>query len=376
MLEAASYVSGPYAGQMLADLGAEVIKVEAPQGDAFRRFGRPATAYSPVFANCNRGKKSVVADLKHPEQRAALLGLIDESDVWITNWRPGVAERMELGDDVLGRRNPRLIRLYVSGYGESGPKAGSPVFDTIVQAASGLTYALSKGDEPVVLAGFPIDKVTAAIAAQAVLAALFARERSGAGERIDVSMMSTASYVHFVELFANRTFLSGQPSEARNRQATGLRPVKAKDGWITVAPVSGSAIRSLCEAVGRPEWATEMRAVEDQADMASILFSRLDEVLPSRPVDEWLQVFAERDVPAARCLTMDEHLDDPQVEALDLYRTEQWDGVGPVRTVRYPATFASSGRLGAPGPAPAVGQDTAAYLHRSGGGSIPGLSEE
>jgi crotonobetainyl-CoA:carnitine CoA-transferase CaiB-like acyl-CoA transferase len=357
VLEAASFVSGPYVGQMLADLGAEVVKVEAPPlGDPFRRFNRPAGAYSPIFANCNRGKRSIMLDLKDEGQRARLLDLLADADVWVTNWRPGVADRLGLGDDVLADRNPRLIRLYVSGYGERGPRADAPVFDTIVQATSGLTDAAAQGDTPNVWAGFPIDKLTAALAAQSVLAALFARERGGQGERIDVSMLATAAYVNFVELFANRTFVDASPAEARNLQATGLRALRAKDGWLTIAPVSGAAIRAMCELADHPDWADELRGLSDQTTVAAELFRRLEPELPSRTVDEWVELFGSRDIPAARCLSMDEHLTDEQVQIEEIYRIEDWEGVGRVRTVRYPARFASTGRLGASGPAPGAGE--------------------
>jgi CoA:oxalate CoA-transferase len=358
VLEAATYVTGPYAGQMLADLGAEVIKVESPAGgDAFRRFGRPDGPYSAVFANTNRGKRSIVLDLKEGESRSTLLDLVESADVWMTNWRPGVADRLGLADEILTDRNPRLIRLYISGYGPEGPKAEAPVFDTIVQAASGLTHALSNDDRPALLPGFPIDKLTAAMATQSILAALFARERRGRGERIDLSMLAAAAYSDFVELFSNRTFLASAPDEARNLQATRLRALPSKDGWLVTAPVSGSAIRKLCEVVGHPEWAEQLRRLEDQTGVAEELFTRLERVLPNRTTDEWLELFGSHDLPAARCLTMDEHLSDRQSVSEDLYRIETWDGVGPVRTVRYPAVFASVGRLGAPGPAPLLGQD-------------------
>jgi CoA:oxalate CoA-transferase len=358
VLEAATYVTGPYAGQMLADLGAEVIKVESPAGgDAFRRFGRPDGPYSPIFANTNRGKGSVVLDLKDQACRSELLDLVASADVWVTNWRPGVADRLGLGDQVLADRNPRLVRLYISGYGREGPKADAPVFDTIVQAASGLTHALSNGARPALLPGFPIDKLTAAMATQAILAALFARERRGRGERIDLSMLASAAYSDFVELFSNRTFLGSAPDEARNLQATGLRALPSKDGWMVTAPVSGSAIRKVCEVVGHPEWSEELRRLDDQTRVAEELFTKLERVLPDRTTDEWLELFGAHDVPAARCLTIDEHLTDPQALSEDLYRIETWDGVGQVRTVRYPAVFASVGRLGAPGPAPLFVRD-------------------
>lgn len=363
VIEAANFVSGPYAGQMLADLGAEVVKVEAPpRGDPFRRFNRPSAIYSPMFANCNRGKRSVLVDLKEPAEREALLGLIGASDVWITNWRPGVAERLGVSDDTLTGRNPRLVRLYLSGYGSGGPRADAPVFDTIIQATSGLTHAVSRDEQPSVLPGFPLDKITAAMAAQAVIAALFARERTGRGERIDMSMLAASAYVNFVELFANRTFVDAEPEDPRNRQATGLRPLPAKDGWLTVAPVSGEAIKKLCGALGHPEWADELRALEDQTQVAPAMFARLETVFPTWALDDLLELLGDCDIPAARCLSMDEHLADAQTEVQDLYRIEDWDGIGQVRTVRYPATFDSTGPLGAAGPCPRAGQDNDRYL--------------
>ena len=363
VIEAGSYVSAPFAGQMLADLGAEVIKVENPPGgDAFRHFGHTKFPVSPVFANCNRGKRSVTPNLKDPADRDRLLRLVASSDVWMSNWRPGVAERLGLDDEVLAKDNPRLIRLYITGYGGRGPGTSGPVFDLIVQAASGLMDALAQSDRPQVLPGYPVDKFTAMMAAQAVTAALFARERRGTGERIDISMLAAASYVDFLELFANRTFVDGQPADAHNRHAVSLRALRASDGWIAVAPVSGHAIRSVCEAVGHPEWAGEVRSFADQSDMAAALFDRVETVLPGETVAHWLDLFAKWDVPAAECLTMDAHLDDPQVGSQDIYRLTDWDGFGRVRVVRYPAEFGSAGKLGVTEAPPPVGRDNEELL--------------
>lgn len=363
ILEAGSYVSAPYAGQMLADLGAEVIKVEQPPGgDPFRRFGQPTSPVSPVFANCNRGKKSVAPDLKSDAGRRSLLSLVASTDVWVSNWRPGVAERLGLGDDVLKASNPRLIRVYVTGHGASGPRAADPVFDTIVQATSGLADALARADRPELLPGFPVDKATAGMVAQAVLAALYARERHGHGDRIDVSMLAAASYTDFLELFANRTFLDHEPAAPRNHHAIGLRPLAASDGWLVLAPVSGRAIRATCEVVGHPEWAPEIRAVDPPERMATELFDRLETVLSAKPTAEWLALLAEEDVPAARCLAMDEHLSDAQVAEQGIYRIEPWPGYGPTRVVRYPAEFGAYGRLAASEAPPEVGRDNTDLL--------------
>lgn len=366
VLELASYVSAPYTGQMLVDLGAEVVKIEQPPtGDPFRRFSRPAGPYSAVFANCNRGKRSVLADLKDHAQRDAILGLVDTSDVWITNWRPGVANRLGLSDENLVSRNPRLIRLYLSGYGTDGPRANSPVFDTIIQATTGLTHALARTGAPALLPGFSLDKVTAAMATQAVVAALFARERSDRGERIDLSMLAAASYFNFVELFANRTFVDTQPADPRNLPAIGLHPLKAADGWVTLSPVSGTAIKRLCVVLGHPEWAEELQAMTDQTQVSTALFARLQVVLPNYAVDELLAIMSASDVPAARCLSMDEHIDDDQTRAERIYHVDHWEGIGRVRTVRYPATFASAGVGHNPSPPPTPGQDNETYIARS-----------
>jgi crotonobetainyl-CoA:carnitine CoA-transferase CaiB-like acyl-CoA transferase len=361
VIEAGSYVSGPFAGQMLADLGAEVIKVENPLGgDAFRSFGRPSFPVSPVFANCNRGKRSVAPDLKDPADRDRLLRLVESSDVWMSNWRPGVADRLGLGDEVLAATNPHLIRAYITGYGSEGPRTTGPVFDLTVQAASGLMDAVARSGRPEVLPGYPVDKLTSMMAAQAVIAALFARERrndGAVGERIDISMLSATAYVDYPELFANRTFLDGQAGEARNMHAVSLRALRASDGWIAVAPVSGHAIRSACEALGHPEWAEEVRAFADQSDMATALFERLDTVLPGETVAHWLELFAKWDVPAAECLSMDAHLEDAQARAQEIYSFTDWDGFGRVRVVRYPAEFGSVGKLALKDPPPEVGAD-------------------
>jgi crotonobetainyl-CoA:carnitine CoA-transferase CaiB-like acyl-CoA transferase len=343
---------------MLADLGADVIKVETPpDGDTFRRFGRPATRVSAVFANSNRGKRSIAPNLKTDADREALVRLVARADVWMSNWRPGVAARLGLGDEVLAAANPRLIRAYVTGYGSEGPGLSRPVFDAIMQASSGLTHALSQGVEPRVLPGYPVDKVTAMMVCQSVLAALYGRERTGRGERLDISMLASASYGNFLELFANRTFVDHQPEDPRNLHASSLRPVRTQDGWISLAPVTGAAIRQTCEAVGHREWVAELRSLADQKDVAQGLFDRLDRVLPGGTTDRWLDVFAARDVPAARCLTMDEHLEDEAVAAQGIYSLQRWEGFGTVRTVRYPAVFEGHGSLGAREAPPEVGQD-------------------
>jgi CoA:oxalate CoA-transferase len=356
VVEAATYMSGPFASVMLADLGAEVVKVETDKGDPFRRFGRPATPFSAVFANCNRAKRSVVLNLKDPTGRDALLQLLADSDVFVANWRAGVAESLGLSDDVLAATNPRLVRCFVTGFGPDGPLASAPAFDTVLQARSALTDAINRpGDHPRLIPGYPVDKLSAMMAAQAILASLVERERTGVGDRIEVSMLDVAGYVNFADLFTNRVFLDHQPEVAQNLQATEIRPVRARDGWIVCAPVTSPQIAATFRALGHPECTDDVLAQANQHTLVRTMFDTIERLTRDLTVDEALACFRDADVPAAKCVTMDEHLADPQVQHAELYRIDEWPGVGPVRTVRYPATFGRWGHVAAGGVAPLLG---------------------
>jgi CoA:oxalate CoA-transferase len=362
VLELATYLSGPFATMMLADLGADVVKVEPPRGDPFRRFGRPETYVSSLFANCNRAKRSVVLDLKAADSVAQLLALAGGSDILICNWRPEVADRLGIGDDALFGANDQLIRIYISGYGPTGPLSDAPAFDGVLQALSGMTEALSVSDQPTMLSGYPVDKLTAVMAVQAALAALITRARDGHGDRVDLPMLDTAAYLNFVDLVTGRTFVDHQPTEARNRQSSAVRPIAAGEGWLLVAPASASQVRRACQAVEHPEWGDELLAMADSVAMVTALCDRLETATRTASLEHWLDRFRGHDVPVARCLGIDEHLVDVQVAHNQIYSVAEWPGVGAVRTVRYPARFASCGPLPTGAPTPRLGADTEAVL--------------
>jgi crotonobetainyl-CoA:carnitine CoA-transferase CaiB-like acyl-CoA transferase len=319
-------------------------------------MGRPVTPTSALFVNCNRGKLGVVLDLKSEPGRAELRGLLAAADVFLCNWRPGVAESLGFDDAALEAVNPRLVRCFVTGYGTGGPLGSEPAFDTVAQAVSGITDALSVDGTPRLLAGYPVDKITASSAAQAILAALFARERSGRGERIDLAMLDATAYFQFPELLTNRVFLDHQPDDARNGQALGIRPVPTSDGWMVIAMVTGRQIRDTCGALGHEEWAAELREIPEQADMVRELFDRVERVTATIPTEELLATLRAIDVPCAPCLTIDEHLADEQVAHNRLYRIEEWPGYGRVRVIRHPAVFSTWGDVAATGTAPGYGE--------------------
>jgi crotonobetainyl-CoA:carnitine CoA-transferase CaiB-like acyl-CoA transferase len=298
-----------------------------------------------------------VLDLKSDDGRARLLDLLAASDVFLANWRAGGADALGLTDDVLAAANPRLVRCFVTGFGPDGPSAGEPAFDTVVQGRSGLTDAINRpGANPQLIPGYPVDKLVAIMAAQAILASLFERERTGRGDRIEVSMLDVASYLNFSDLFTNRVFLDHQPDVPQNLQTSSVRPVRTRDGWVVCAPVTSPQIAAACAAVGHPEWTDEVLAQPDQPTLVTFLFDRLEQATVEFDADDLVARFLAHEVPAARCLTMDEHLVDPQVEHAEVYRVGHWDGIGPVRTVRYPAVFANWGHLAAPGVAPILGE--------------------
>jgi crotonobetainyl-CoA:carnitine CoA-transferase CaiB-like acyl-CoA transferase len=363
VVETTVYMAGPYAGMMLADLGADVIKIETAKGDPFRRYGRPTTPFSAVFANLNRSKQSVVLDLKDPAGRDALLGLIAEADVFLANWRAGVAESLGLTDDLLAATNPRLVRCFITGFGPDGPLATEPAFDTVLQARSGLTDAITSPDrDPSLIPGYPVDKQVGMMAVQAILAALFERAQTGSGDRIDVPMLDVSTYLNFSDLFTNRVFVDHQPEIAQNLQTTAIRPVRALDGWIVCAAVTSAQIAATFDALGHADWTDEVLAHPSQHTLAVAMYDAIERATQELTVEQALACFRVADVPAAECITMDAHFDDAQVQHSELYRIEEWPDCGRVRTVRYPATFASWGHIAAPGTAPLLGEHS---------GSIP-----
>jgi len=357
VVEIAGFMSVPFAAMMLADLGAEVVKVEPPRGDPFRRFGRPRQAMSAVFANVNRGKRSVALDLKDESDRAHLLAVLREADVVLSNWRPGVAGRLGLDDDVLASCNPRLVRVYVSGFGAEGPDAAKPAFDSVIQARSGMAWAQGDDQAPALTVGYLVDKLTAAMAAQATLAALYERTRTGQGVAIDLSMFDATAYIDFPELLAMRTFVDDEPGDARNRQMSANRPLRAADGWLVVTAVTGDQVRGARAALGRPDWADELMAERDGARLTARLAERIESQTRARTVAECLDVFERHDVPAAECVDPDEHLADAQTVHGELYEIVEHPTLGRVREVRYPARWRDRGLLRGLGRAPLLDAD-------------------
>lgn len=369
IVDLTTMISGPMATCLLGDQGADVIKVEAPGiGDLVRRLGAPREGITASFATTNRNKRSIVLDLKDDADREAFFALVETADVVVQNFRPGVVDRMGIGEAELRRRRPELIYVSISGFGERGPYAGKRVYDPVVQALSGL--ATIQGDRgqgrPKMMRVVIPDKVTAITAAQAITAALLARARTGEGQHVRLSMLDAMIALAWPEGYAGHTFVGEETDLPRNALAQDL-VFETKDGYITTGAVSDSEWQGLTRALGHPEWLEDER-FETAGGRVAYAKERLDqtaEVLRSRPTAEWLERLDAEQVPCAPILPLREVIRHPQVVASELLFENEHPVAGTIREPRAAARFDGTpthfGR-----PAPTLGQHTDEILAELG----------
>jgi len=335
VLEFASYVSGPYAGMMLADLGAEVIKIESPDGgDPFRGWG--AADYSATFGSVNRNKKSVVLDLKTPEGREAARMLAEGADVVIENFRVGAMERLGLGYEALNALNPQLVYASITGFGRTGPYAGRAGYDTVGQAMSGLLSVLTDLSNPQPMGISLSDHLTGMMAAYGILAALIARERTGRGQRVETSLLSATTA--FLGENAARFFETGKrpTRETRARSAQVYAFVDSLgQGFVVHLSSPTKFWQGLTRVAGHPEWQEDARFAtkRDRQENYHALRELLAGIFRTRDRDHWLRLLQEHDVPSAPIYTLDEVFEDPQVKHLGLKREVPHPKLGHVSLV-------------------------------------------
>jgi crotonobetainyl-CoA:carnitine CoA-transferase CaiB-like acyl-CoA transferase len=337
VVEAAAFVAGPFAAMMLADMGADLVKVEPPSGDPLRTFGRRVEGLGLNFVNTNRNKSSLTCDLRTEGGRAAFLDLLEHADMLITNWRPGVAEDFGLTAEIVRRQFPKLVWVRITGYGIDGPLASAPVFDALIQARSGMMVAQGEV-EPRPVWSWIVDKVTATLAAQSGLAALARRHMTGDGSIVDISMLDSFAYFNFPDLMTERTILSERDRPALNTQNRGVRPVPTKDGWLMVNPVRGVQLKRALEAFGRAESIAELKKLDNSA-ATHRFFVIAEEAAVARTTAEWLEIMAAHDVPAAPVFDFDAHYMDPQVVHNGTYTEIADPRFGAIRQPRFPARF-------------------------------------
>ena len=318
VLDLSVMISGPLAAMMLADQGADVIKVESPGlGDLMRYLGTHRGGMTGIYLNNNRGKRSLVVDIKKPDGLDLTQRLVSQSDVLIQNFRPGALDRAGLGYDACAAINPRLIYVSISGYGPDGPNSSRPVYDNVIQAASGFASVQTdpRTGEPTMLRNLICDKVTSYTAAQAITAALFARERGAAsGQHIVLSMLDAAVAFLWPDAGMDRAMLEEDatraPTLAQNYSVTRL-----KDGFCAGSAVTDSQFRGWCIALGHPEIAEDPRFASLPARMANAteMVEVMGGLAAQTTIDTFLETAIANDVPAAAINSLDTLVDDPQI---------------------------------------------------------------
>lgn len=365
VLEFASYVSGPYAGMMLGDLGAEVIKIEDTRsGDPFRGWG--SADYSATFGSVNRNKKSIILDLKSDAGRDAAKALAAEADVLIQNFRTGAMDRLGLGYDTLSAANPRLIYCSVTGFGPDGPYAKRPGYDTVGQAMGGLLSVLTDLDDPKGMGISLSDHLTGMTAAYGILGAICARNRTGRGQHIQTSLLQAT--LAFQGENAARYFEDGDIPSRRTRIGVAqVYSFVAGDGKPFVIHLSSpdKFWHGLCRVAGHEEWVEDERFRDktNRRHNYEALEKALAAVFRTEPRDHWLDRMLAEDVPAAAIYTLDETLADPQVQHLDMVREVPHPKLGTVKLIDGGITLSDT-PIAIRSAAPGHGEHTAEILAR------------
>jgi crotonobetainyl-CoA:carnitine CoA-transferase CaiB-like acyl-CoA transferase len=371
VLELTQVMAGPFCGQVLADMGADVVKIEPPEGDAtrrslgFRMRGEDTAAFMAV----NRNKRSVVLDLKGGDDRAAFEGLVRGADVVIENYRPGVAARLKADWETLRVVNPRLVHASLSGFGQTGPYATRPGYDLIAQGLSGVMSVTGEpGGEPV-KCGIPIGDLAAGLfCAVGILCALQARERTGRGQQVDTSLFEGAlalSIWETAELWA--TGRVPEPLGSAHRLTAPYQALRTRDGHITVGGNTPRLWERLCEAIGRPELVSDARFAtnDDRMEHRPELVAELEAALAARDTGEWVEALTAAGVPCGPIHDYRQVFEDPHTRAREMEVTIEHPVEGAMRALGIPVKLSDT-----PGsirrPAPLLGEHTDEVLREAG----------
>jgi crotonobetainyl-CoA:carnitine CoA-transferase CaiB-like acyl-CoA transferase len=366
VIDVSAMISGPIATMVLGDQGADVIKVE----DLVRLIGSSKHGITPIFATANRNKRSIALDLREPRGLEVLRRLVRGADVFVQNFRPGAADRMGVGESALREVREDLVYVSISGFGETGPYAHKRVYDPVIQALSGL--ASIQGDRvtgrPRMVRTIVPDKLTAMTAAQAVTAALLARERTGQGQHVRLAMLDAMISFLWPEGMAAHTFIAEGASEppARPKQVRDL-VFRTADGWMTAGTVSDHEWAGFARAAGHEEWLEDARFSTAAARVKhwDERLELMQQVIETRKTNEWLERLDAEQVPCAPILSRRELLSHPQIAANELIVESVHPHVGRMRQTRPAARFERT-PAGVRRPAPLLGEHTDEVLAEAG----------
>lgn len=367
VLDLSAYIAGPYGCTLLADQGADVIKVEPPAGDNLRQYPSTLEGENRAFLGVNRSKRGVVLDLKDPDDHRILLDLARQADVLVHNFRPGVPERLQIDHPTLGDLNPQLIYCAVSGYGEEGPLAARAGYDQVLQAMTGMTVLQGRaGGPPELTYGSPVDYYAAALVAAGVASALFERERSGLGQYVGVSLLRSAMAMQSARMVQAEGERHDISRDMRSGGITGLHPTA--DGWLYVSANTPRFWRALCERTGLTSLADDPRfdTVKKRAAQADQLVPQIRAVLLTQSAEVWEALLSDA-VPCSVARTVEDMFDHPQVAAEDLMADIPHPSLGSYRGVTRSIKF---GRTPGPQPFAAPVLDEDADVFRLGEGAV------
>lgn len=370
VLDLTAVVLGPLATQQLADMGADVIKIEGPEGDLMRRNGISLhPGMSSIFLTINRNKRSVVLDLKTPGGAAALRRLVGTADVFVHNMRMSAIERLGFGYEAVAALNPRIVYAVATGFGQDGPDRDRPAFDDIIQSACGLVDIASRGrDTPDYVPSLVADKTTGMALANAVLAALVHQARTGQGQFVEVPMLETMTAFVLAEHLGGLTFRpAAGPAGYPRLLAGGRQPSRTRDGWVTMLPYTDRHWEAFFEGAGRSDLVAWLREADrtDRNAYTRRLYEHLREVTPLRSTAEWLALCDRLDIPASRIYRADDLPAHPHLQATGFFESAVHPSEGAITQMRPPMRFS-----GTPASirclAPALGEHTADVLREAG----------
>jgi len=371
VIDLTSMISGPQATMILADQGADVIKIENPDGgDHTRAANNRRDGFSASFLNNNRNKRSVALDLKNAAARDALLRLCATADVFVQNFRPGVADRMGLGEAAVRAHSPEIIYVSISGFGETGPYAQKPVYDPLIQAVSGLAtvQAGSDTERPRLVRTIVPDKLTGVVAAQAITAALLSRARTGKGQHVRLSMLDAVIAFLWASDMGSQTFVGADIPQQEAASFIDLI-YETATGAITAAVQTNKEWLALTRALGKPEWLEDPRFKTPALRQRHIneRLQMIQDVLLTRTAEEWLDRLTAEGVPCAPVLTRTQMLTHPQVIANGIVTETEHPVAGLLRQARPAARFSATPAAIRRGGA-ALGEHTAEILAEIGYG--------
>lgn len=355
VLDLSAYIAGPYGCSLLADLGADVVKVEAPEGDNLRRYPSTIPNESRAFIGVNRGKRGIVLDLKSPADYQLLCDLVRQADVLVHNFRPSVPPRLKIDYGTLSAMNPRLIYCALTGYGDTGPLADKAGYDQVLQARTGICAAQGTAESPEIVYGSVVDYYAASMLCSSVCAALFQREKTHRGNCISVSLLGSALAMQSARLVMTETEPKNINRDMRSGGITGIHPTS--EGHLYISANTPHFWTALCDLIGVPELAANEKydSVRKRAEHADEIIPKIRKALMAKTAREWEKHFGTA-VPCAAVRPVEDMFEDPQVLSQGFIQTMSHPVIGRYSGLARPFRFAGSKSDAVPRSAPTLGQ--------------------